>query len=75
MSKHKKRKSKTKRTNTAPIIVTPPRNPYANHPLMRKGGVHQKSKKSLRANARRDTKKIVRDWATNLIGHIRLFFF
>ena len=40
-----------------------PRNPYANHPLMRKGGVHEKSKSALRAETRRETKRLARDWS------------
>ena len=38
-----------------------PRNPYANHPLMRKGGVHEKSKSALRAETRRETMRLARD--------------
>ncbi|MEM9257677.1 MAG: hypothetical protein AAGA91_19735 [Pseudomonadota bacterium] len=35
------------------------RNPYALHPLMRKGGVHEKSKKAKRSAARLATKGLV----------------
>ena len=32
------------------------RNPHASHPIMRKGGYHQKSKGALRAEAKRNWK-------------------
>ena len=50
--------------------VKAPRNPYANHPLMRKSAVHEKSKSAGRSKTRRETKQLVRDWSsyfTNLI--------
>lgn len=46
--------------------VQKPRNPYADHPLMRKGGVHQKSKSALRAAARRELKQLTRDGFSKL---------
>jgi len=58
----------TKRKRSTPKMAgnvqTPsaPRNPYAAHPLMRKGGVHEKPKKAQKASARRETKQLVRDW-------------
>jgi len=59
MPKHKKNKATT-------IVVPPstPRNPYAQHPLMRKGGVHQKSKSAIRTQARREVRKMSRDWSS-----------
>ena len=79
MSKSKsKRKSKRKaragkgdslsnsQLNASSITVSvqnTPRNPFANHPMMKKGGVHQKSKSAERAKARRETRKQARDWA------------
>ena len=59
MSKSKKRRSKKK---MPPSLNTAPRNPYVNHPLMQKGGVHQKSKSANRAAARREVKQLARDW-------------
>lgn len=37
------------------------RNPHAMNPLMRKGGVHQKSNKAQRAAAKRETRALSRD--------------
>lgn len=34
------------------------RNPFAFHPLMRKGGVHEKSKKAARQRARHETRRL-----------------
>lgn len=47
------------------ISVAPvaPRNPYANHPLMRKSAVHEKSKSAERSKTRRETKQLARDWS------------
>jgi hypothetical protein len=45
-------------------LTVAPRNPYANHPKMRKGGaVHQKSTSALRTATRRETKRQSRDWS------------
>ncbi|WP_196140765.1 hypothetical protein [Aliikangiella sp. G2MR2-5] len=44
-------------------IESRPRNPFSDHPLMRKGGVHQKSKSAERSKARRETKRLARDWS------------
>ena len=63
MSKSKKRRSKKK---VPPSLNTAPRNPYANHPLMQKGGVHQKSKSASRAAARRELRSMTRDWSSHL---------
>ena len=45
------------------IATVAPRNPFANHPLMRKSTVHEKSKSAERSKARRETKKLARDCA------------
>ena len=37
------------------------RNPYAFDPIMRKGGVHEKSNKAKRSAAKRATEKLVRE--------------
>lgn len=57
-------KQKHRKSDTASHLHTrsAPRNPFSNHPLMRKGGVHEKTKKAQRASARRETKQLVRDW-------------
>ncbi len=62
MAKSKRRKnvSSTVKPNRAP------RNPLAQHPLMRKGGVHGPSKSSQRSKARREVKKLARDWASSV---------
>jgi len=39
--------------------VSKPRNPLHDHPLMRKGGVHEKSERSKR---RTDKQKLKREW-------------
>ncbi len=41
------------------------RNPHACHPIMRKGGVHEKSKGAKRAEAKRDTRRKASAW----LGH------
>jgi hypothetical protein len=38
------------------------RNGHAFHPIMRKGGVHEKSNKAKRAAAKRGTNRKVREW-------------
>jgi hypothetical protein len=58
----KRRKHRTPANNGSVQQVSAPRNPFADHPLMRKGGVHEKSKKTLRASIRRETKQLVRDY-------------
>lgn len=78
-----KRKKSKKKASTQQIQNVPgnvqlsinrvPRNPYANHPMMSKGGVHQKSKSALRSSARRETKKMARDWASLIIRTIDCF--
>ena len=47
---------------TRPITLPRRGNPVAQSPLMRKGGVHQKSKSSLRKEAQRKTRKAVNEW-------------
>ena len=44
-------------------VQNTPRNPFANHPLMKKGGAHQKSKTAERTKARRETQRLARDWS------------
>jgi hypothetical protein len=56
MAKRNNKRSTSQRTQ-----AQKPRNPYADHPLMRKGGVHQKSTSALRAKARRELKQLTRD--------------
>ncbi len=50
------------------------RNPYYNHPMMRKGGVHQKSKSALRATARREIRKLTRGCDTNVFHELSALF-
>ena len=57
-----KRKRHTPNAENTLRSRSAPRNPYVSHPLMRKGGVHEKPKKAQRASARRETKQLVRDW-------------
>ncbi|WNO08254.1 hypothetical protein [Teredinibacter sp. KSP-S5-2] len=45
------------------------RNGHAFHPIMRKGGVHEKSKGAKRAAAKRQTDRKVREW----LGRSSLF--
>jgi len=59
MAKHRQKISKA--TNTV-HNRSAPRNPYADHPLMSKGGVHEKPKKTQRSSVRRETEQLVRDW-------------
>lgn len=56
-----KRKKKN-RSRATPQLQTTPRNLVAQHPLMRKGGVHEKSKSAQRSAARRETQRLARDW-------------
>jgi len=56
-------KGKKKRNRQMTSIAVAPRNPYTNHPLMRKGGVHQKSKSAERSQTRREVKQMARDWS------------
>ncbi len=39
-----------------------PRNPHACHPIMRKGGVHEKSRGAKRAAAKRETRRKTSEW-------------
>ena len=61
MTKKKKRRSQL--TTIATTQTVAPRNPFSHHPLMRKGGVHEKTKSAQRAETRRETKKLARDWS------------
>ena len=48
-----------------------PRNLHACHPIMRKGGVHEKSKGAKRAAAKRDTQQKASEWlGRSLITHL-----
>ncbi|MEN0037123.1 MAG: hypothetical protein AAGC78_08645 [Cellvibrio sp.] len=38
------------------------RNGHAFHPIMRKGGVHEKTNKAKRKSERQDTDRKVKDW-------------
>ncbi len=90
MSKsNSRRSSKRKRTrgnqetlsnaqlNSSAIRVSvqnTPRNPFANHPLMKKGGAHQKSKSAERAKARRETNRLARDWSAQITTLLKSYF-
>ncbi len=63
MSKSKKKKSRNRNRRIATPILIAPRNPYSDHPLMRKGGVHQSSKSAERSKIRREIKQLTRDWS------------
>ena len=39
-----------------------PRNPYAFHPLMKKGGAHQKGKTALRQNIKQQVDHGIDEW-------------
>lgn len=45
-----------------------PRNPFSQHPMMRKGGVHKKSNSAKRTAARREIQRQSRDWSTFLLN-------
>lgn len=61
-----------RRTNTDSNLITmAPRNPLTQHPLMRKGGIHQKSNSAKRAADRRETRRQSRDWS--VINPVYLF--
>ena len=66
MSKRKKGQKSQQLLSMTQTVA--PRNPFANHPLMRKGGeVHQKSSSAHRAAIRRETKRLSRDWSYCLL--------
>ncbi|TVZ40912.1 hypothetical protein P886_0246 [Alteromonadaceae bacterium 2753L.S.0a.02] len=46
-----------------------PRNFHACHPIMKKGGVHEKSRSAKRAAAKQETRRKVSDW----LGRSTLF--
>lgn len=57
-----------------------PRNFHACHPIMRKGGVHEKSKSAIRAASKRETRRKTSEWLvgphsiiTLLIKHTEYF--
>ncbi|MBV1907793.1 MAG: hypothetical protein KUG78_00635 [Kangiellaceae bacterium] len=61
----KSQRQKKKKTKSIQQISAP-RNPFVQHPLMTKSATHEKSRKALRANARRETKLIARDWVSSI---------
>ena len=78
MSKKRSKKKKNRSLNSIvnnqnnsaiQISIAPvaPRNPYANHPLMRKSAVHEKSKSADRSKIRREIKQLARDWSSYFI--------
>ena len=44
------------------VIKKPQRNLHACHPIMKKGGVHEKSKGAKRLAAKQETRKKTREW-------------
>ncbi len=65
----------SKNNSAMQITIAPvaPRNPYANHPLMRKSAVHEKSKSAKRSKTRRETKQLARDWSVFITAHLISF--
>lgn len=61
----KQKKKNTATPNSVTTVHVVPRNPFSDHPLMRKGGVHQKTKSAERSQTRRETKRLARDWSSN----------
>lgn len=59
MAKRKAKASKSKKSAHGR------RNPYAFDPIMRKGGVHEKSTGAKRANKKRETKEMVNQWRSD----------
>ena len=52
-----RKKNKATSPNSVTMAQEAPRNPFSNHPLMRKGGVHRKSKSAERSQSRRETRE------------------
>ena len=52
-----RKKNKVTSPNSDTKAQEAPRNPFSNHPLMRKGGVHHKSKSAERSQSRRETRE------------------
>ena len=55
-------KSKYNKSSTGSAI----RNIHACHPIMRKGGVHEKSKGAKRAKAKKEVRQKVKEWSNSL---------
>ncbi|VUD67598.1 hypothetical protein TDB9533_03873 [Thalassocella blandensis] len=51
------------------------RNGHAFHPIMRKGGPHEKTKKAKRAAAKRDTQRKASEWLSRSFLNTSLSFF
>ena len=49
-----------------------PRNFHACHPIMKKGGVHEKSKGALRAAAKRETRRKTGEWLGGTHSRFRM---
>lgn len=69
----KNRKKKSNRQNSTTPIAAAPRNPYSDHPLMKKGGIHKKSKSAERSQTRRETKQLARDWSFLFVKILLMF--
>ena len=61
---------KRRKNNHSNSVTVAPRNPFSQHPLMRRGGVHQKSNSAKRAADRRETRRQSRDWSDILTIHL-----
>ena len=48
------------------LVTLVPRNPVARSPLLRKGGVHEESKKDERRNAKQALEQQLGDWRDDL---------
>lgn len=60
----KRKQKNTDTLNSVTTVHVVPRNPFSSHPLMRKGGVHHKTKSAERSQTRRETKRLARDWSS-----------
>ncbi len=47
---------------TITVEASTPRNLLATHPLMKKGGVHEKTQSAKRTASRRETRRMAREW-------------
>lgn len=55
------------------VKVKKSRNLHACHPIMKKGGVHEKSKGAKRAAAKRETREKASEWLSR--SHLLCLFF
>ena len=62
MAKKRSRKAKAPKPNGV-------RNIHACNPIMRKGGVHEKSNSAKRSKGKRSTEKQVRQWRSDAPSH------